>query len=40
MQYRIPKIGFPSCENDKDNFRDSQGKQIQTENKESLNLKF
>ena len=29
-------IGFPSCAIEKDNFIDSQGKQIRTENKESF----
>ena len=29
-------IGFPSCAIEKDNFTDSQGKQIRTENKESF----
>ena len=30
------EIGFPSCAIEKDNFTDSQGKQIRTENKESF----
>ena len=30
------EIGFPSCAIEKDNFPDSQGKQIRTENKESF----
>ena len=30
------EIGFPSCAIEKDNFTDSQGKQIRTENKESV----
>ena len=30
------EIGFPSCVVEKDNFIDSQGKQIRTENKESF----
>ena len=29
------EIGFPSCAIEKDNFTDSPGKQIRTENKES-----
>ena len=33
------EIGFPSCEIEKDNVRDSQQKQIQTENKESFESK-
>ena len=36
LQYRTPKIGCPSYGIEKDNFRDSQGKQIRTENKESF----
>ena len=36
LQYKTPEIGFPSCEIEKDNFRDSQGKHIRTENKESF----
>ena len=28
LQYRAPEMGFPSCEINKENFRDSQGKQI------------
>ena len=32
--------GFPSCPIEKDNFIDSQGKQIRTENKESFKQKF
>ena len=39
LQYRTPEIGFPSCEIEKDNFRDSQGKQIGTENKKSFESK-
>ena len=31
LLYRAPDIGLPSCEIEKDNFRDSQGKQIPTE---------
>ena len=30
------EIGLPSCAIEKDNFTDSQGKQIRTENKESF----
>ena len=30
------EIGFPSCAIEKDNFIDSRGKQIRTENKESF----
>ena len=30
------EIGFPICAIEKDNFTDSQGKQIRTENKESF----
>ena len=30
------EIGFPSCSIEKDNFLDSQGKQIRTENKGSF----
>ena len=30
------EIGFSSCAIEKDNFTDSQGKQIRTENKESF----
>ena len=30
------RIGFPNCAIEKDNFIDSQGKQIRTENKESF----
>ena len=33
------EIGFPSCAIEKDNFIDSQGKQIRTENKESFQAK-
>ena len=33
---RCPKTIFPGCEIEKDNFRDSQGKQIRTENKEAF----
>ena len=33
-------MGFPSCEMEKDNFRDSQGKQIRTKNKESFEFKI
>ena len=36
LQYRTPEIGLSSCEIEKDNFRDSQGKQIRTESKESF----
>ena len=39
MQYRTQEIGFPSCEIKKDNFRDSQGKQIRTKNKEAFESK-
>ena len=39
LQYRTPEIGFPGCEIEKDNFSDSQGKQIRTENKESFGSK-
>ena len=35
----MPEIGFPSCEIEKDNFRDSQGKHIRTKNKESFESK-
>ena len=34
------EIGFPSCAIEKDNFIDSQRKQIRTENKESFQPKF
>ena len=30
------EVGFPSCAVEKDNFIDSKGKQIRTENKESF----
>ena len=40
MQYRMPEVGFPSCELKKDNFRDSQGQQIRIENKEPFESKF
>ena len=36
MQYRTPKLRFPSCEIDKDNFRDSEWKQIRADHKESF----
>ena len=36
LQHRTPEIGLPSCEIKKDNFRDSEGMQIRTENKESF----
>ena len=39
MLYRTPEIGFPSCEIEKENFRDSQGNRIRTENKESFESK-
>ena len=39
LQYRTPEIGFQSCEIEKDNFRDSQGKQNRTKNKESFESK-
>ena len=29
-------MGFPSCENEKDNFKVSQGRKIRTKNKESF----
>ena len=32
-------MGFPSFEIEKDNFRDSQGRQIRTEDKESFDSK-
>ena len=32
------EIVFPSCEIEKDNFVDSQGKQLRTENKESFQV--
>ena len=38
-QYRTPDIGFPSCKIENDNFRDSQGKEIHTKNKESFESK-
>ena len=34
------EIGFPSCAIEKDNYLDSQGKQIHTESKESFKPKF
>ena len=40
LQYRTPEIGFPSFEIGKDNFRVSQGKEIRTKNKESLESKI
>ena len=39
LHHRTPEIGFPSCENEKDNFKDSQRKQIRTENNESFESK-
>ena len=39
LQYRTPEIGLPSCEIEKDHFKDSQGKRIQAENKESFESK-
>ena len=39
LQYRTPEIEFPSCEIEKENLRDSQGKQIRTQNKESFESK-
>ena len=35
----MPEIGFPSCEIEKENFRDSQGKQIWTKDMESFESK-
>ena len=39
LQCKTPEIGPPSCEIEEDNFIDSRGKQIRTENKESLESK-
>ena len=39
LQYRTPAIGLPSCEIENDNFRDSQRRQIRTENKRSFESK-
>ena len=39
QQYRTPEMEFLSCEIEKDNFNFSQGKQIRTKNKESLESK-
>ena len=40
MKNSTLEIGFSSCAIEKDNFTDSQGKQIRTENKESFQPKF
>ena len=39
LQCSAPEAGFPSCEIEKDSFRDSQGKQIRTEDEKSLESK-
>ena len=39
LQCRTPETGFPCCEIEKDNFRDSHGKQVRAENKESFESK-
>ena len=39
QQYRTPEMEYPSREIEKNNFRDSQGKQIRTEDKESFESK-
>ena len=36
LQYRTPEIEFPSCGIEKGNFKDSQGKHIRAENRESF----
>ena len=36
QQYRAPEVGFPSCEIQKDNLRDSQREQSRTVNEESF----
>ena len=36
LQYRTPKMRFPSCEIEEDNFRVPHGKQIRTKSKESF----
>ena len=36
LKYSTVEIGFASCAIEKDNFTDSQGKQIRTEKKESF----
>ena len=40
MQDITSEIGFPSCEIEKDNFKDSQGKQCEQKTKNLLNLEF
>ena len=39
LHYRMLVMEFPSCEIEKNNLRDSQGKQIRTENKDSFESK-
>ena len=39
LQYRMPQVEFASCEIEKENFRDSQGKRIRTENNDSFESK-